>query len=84
MARLCSKPCRAKNKTAWLYGLTIHQLKELGDACQICGLVGEFMHVDHDHQTGAVRGLLCSEHNTGLGKFGDSVEMLRRAIDYLN
>lgn len=39
--------------------------------------------VDHDHQTGAVRGLLCFNCNTVLGKVKDSPQILKRAISYL-
>jgi hypothetical protein len=39
--------------------------------------------VDHNHVTGAVRALLCTNCNTGLGRFDDSRELLRRAIAYL-
>ncbi len=39
--------------------------------------------VDHCHITGKVRGLLCGTHNPALGAFGDSIEQLQSAIDYL-
>lgn len=39
--------------------------------------------VDHNHQTGKVRGLLCSRCNPALGAFNDSIETLKLAIKYL-
>nr|WP_284290868.1 ubiquitin-like protein Pup [Angustibacter aerolatus] len=52
--------------------------------CPICRRsLGERPHVDHDHVSGAVRGLLCFTCNAGLGNFADDVARLRRAIEYV-
>ena len=56
--------------------------------CAVCGGSepgGRFgnWHIDHDHGTGEVRGILCSACNTTLGLMGDSPERLRAAADYL-
>lgn len=56
--------------------------------CGICtkpfiGLYSRSVHIDHDHAHGKVRGLLCSDCNTSLGKFGDNLEGLMRAVHYL-
>ncbi len=55
--------------------------------CAICettraGGKGAF-HVDHDHSSGKVRGLLCHDCNTGLGKFKDRAALLHSAVKYL-
>lgn len=56
--------------------------------CKICtnplnlGLRG--YSIDHNHQTGQVRGLLCNKCNTGLGLFNDNPVSLQNAITYLN
>ena len=55
--------------------------------CAICSVdASEFdkaFAVDHCHSTGKVRGLLCWHCNTSIGKFKDDVELLQRAIKYL-
>lgn len=59
---------------------------ELGNVCGICGLPpkpGRRLNVDHDHGTGLVRGLLCSQCNVGLGALGDKAEGLEAALEYL-
>jgi hypothetical protein len=51
-------------------------------ACEICRREGP-TELDHDHVTGAFRGWLCRPCNLGLGKLGDDVAGVRRAIAYL-
>ena len=74
-----------------LYGITLedyeHMFYEQGRACAICGRVAdEFrrdLAVDHDHVTGKVRGLLCPDCNRGLGGFHDDIELIEKALQYL-
>jgi hypothetical protein len=62
-------------------------LKTQNNQCVICGKTpeenGKRLCVDHDHETGAVRGLLCDKCNTGLGFFRDSIDLVSRAKKYL-
>jgi hypothetical protein len=54
--------------------------------CAICGAPapeGQSLHVDHCHDSGAVRGLLCFRCNAGLGQFDHDSERLARAASYL-
>lgn len=54
--------------------------------CAVCGAdsPGEKdWNIDHDHKTGALRGLLCCRCNPGLGNFRDSPDLLERAAAYL-
>jgi hypothetical protein len=81
---------RQKNLRAQLarYGLTKDELKFLlersGGKCEICRRdISSKPNIDHDHDTGAVRGLLCSSCNTGLGLFRDSPTLMLAAITYL-
>lgn len=73
------------------YGLAPEAFEQMlasqGGACAICasslGEHGERSHVDHDHRTGAVRGLLCPSCNYGLGWMRDDPDRMRRAASYL-
>jgi hypothetical protein len=68
------------------YGLTLQEfdglLADQGLLCPIC-LERPAVHVDHDHSTGKVRGILCEMCNGGLGQFRDNPETIRSAIEYL-
>ena len=84
-----------RTKAKLKYGLTldeIHRILSLQNGvCAICQRSINFdaadkrdkPHVDHDHETGMVRGLLCLTCNTGLGMLGDSVELLSAAKAYI-
>lgn len=68
------------------YGIGVADVERMlaaqGGVCAICGRAGP-EHVDHDHVTGGVRGILCFNCNGGLGHFRDNVEYLTKAITYL-
>lgn len=73
------------------YGLTLEAFDALlqvqNGRCAICRVafadVSRGAHVDHDHSSGRVRGLLCTHCNRGLGGFRDSPASLAAAISYL-
>lgn len=75
------------------YGITLDDYDKMvadrGGACDICGCVPtEDTHkkslcVDHDHETGEIRGLLCSACNAAIGLFKDDPAVLSKAIAYL-
>lgn len=79
----------AERSLRYNYGLTSEQYAAMfasqGGLCAVCrgrggkkGLV-----VDHCHETGVVRGLLCHRCNVGIGALGDAPAALRRAVKYL-
>ena len=63
---------------------------EIGEifTCPICNKTFKREHrndvvLDHSHSDGRIRGWSCSSCNTSLGKFGDSIDVLQRAIDWI-
>ena len=76
------------------YGITITEYNDMlvrqEHRCAICGTSdtkfshGNRFHVDHCHDTGKVRGLLCGRCNVALGHIGDNISTLQSMIDYLN
>lgn len=74
-----------------IFGLTIEDydrlLAEQGGLCYICSRPpqgGKAFSVDHDHETGLVRGLLCSNCNHAIGLLHEDKRWLRRAAEYLD
>lgn len=72
------------------YGITLEQMKSMlesqGGLCAACGTAGFGIRgpvVDHCHQTGTVRGILCTPCNTSIGLCGDSPDILRAVARYL-
>lgn len=74
------------------YGISIatynKMLKSQNYSCAICDThISELtvnLAVDHCHKTKTIRGLLCYNCNSGIGRFKDSIELLKKAINYLN
>jgi len=94
----CSTSCREVARRLTSYGLTLESYRQMlesqGHACAICGdaddnkwsrggLRRDGWHIDHCHDTGKVRGILCPPCNLMIGYARDNVDTLRRAIDYL-
>jgi hypothetical protein len=93
------KRLRKNSQLKCVYGITLYTYERMGAAqnwlCDICGEPERGIHnrgdetvpmslcVDHDHETGAVRGLLCTKCNKALGLFNDDIQMVARALGYL-
>lgn len=87
------KRCSANTKLKSRFGVTMEQyesmLEKVGGKCEICGAKPEentMSHrigIDHCHDTGAIRGLLCKPCNTGIAAFKDDEQILLNAIQYL-
>ena len=73
------------------YGLSIESWQDMVDAQQgCCALCDTYaidpkkLKIDHNHETGQVRGLLCNNCNAGLGMFDENPYKLQKAINYIN
>jgi hypothetical protein len=90
------KPCQSawKNKShiKRKYGLSWEEYVSMMDKqqgrCLLCGSEGSGkdnkLVVDHDHDTGEVRGLLCWSCNVGMGLFKEDIDLLQKVIKYIN
>ena len=85
-----AKP-RKDNSERWLrraYGINQAErmaiFERQGGRCAICGTAdATIWHIDHNHESGAIRSILCLNCNCGLGHFRDSPALLRKALAYL-
>jgi len=62
-------------------------MEERNNRCDICGtIIGspKNAHLDHDHNDGHIRGILCTNCNLGLGNMKDNPMILHKAIIYLD
>jgi len=92
-ARMKDYNALPQTKAHWilrLYGLSWTAFNDIldkqGRACAICGKTdwnGRGPHVDHDHVTGKIRGVLCNHCNTALGMIKDDPKIARAIADYL-
>ena len=79
-----------RTRTLAVYGLTIAEydaiLEAQGGGCAICGRSPgrKRLPVDHNHETGEIRGLLCLACNRAVGLLGDDPDLARRAAEYLS
>lgn len=76
---------RSYLKKTW--GITLEEFNELKDSqdslCAICKINADILHIDHNHQTGKIRSLLCNNCNRGIGHLKESPVILHAAIEYL-
>lgn len=93
--KYCSKSCKNQvdnlAKRLKIHGITrdayMVLLAKQENRCAICrsedwGFFG-IPRIDHDHETGVVRGLLCNDCNLGLGLLGDTLQRIEAAFDYI-
>lgn len=76
-----------------IYSLATRAMRKSGEIlsyvqgitqCECCGREGSSMVLDHDHATGAFRGVICYGCNTGIGKLGDGRDGVVKALKYLD
>lgn len=80
------KPCMSTASTASRYGLSVDDLaafrRKHNERCGIC-MATENLHIDHNHSTGELRGLLCPNCNSAIGKLREDPALFAAALTYL-
>lgn len=73
------------------FGITLEDYNKMFEdqngCCAICGIhnskLKRNLHVDHSHETGKIRGLICHKCNSALGSFNDDTTVVKKAVEYL-
>ncbi len=90
--KTCAVPDQRAYSLRRNYGITLAEYEAMyeaqGGLCAICSrpafaFNGKHASIDHDHETGAIRELLCGPCNSGLGYFQDDPDVLEAAAAYL-
>lgn len=88
--RKAVEPRTRRGEIVKKYGITLVDYEEIlakqNGLCAICERVennGKAFCVDHDHENGKIRGLLCYKCNTAIGLLGDNIDLAERAVSYL-
>lgn len=66
-----------------IYGLSKEAYAAMAKVCAVCGGTKGQLCIDHSHQSGRVRGILCGQCNKGMGQFRDKPSLLLSAVRYL-
>lgn len=90
------KEYRRNNSITQRYGISIETYNDLvniqQNKCKICGnhpnkkgpIQNQSLHIDHCHNTGKVRGLLCHLCNRAIGLFRERIDLIEKSLEYLN
>lgn len=89
--KVCDNNIRRNNHIKKKFNISADAYEDLlnkqNGVCAICNLhdaSGQRLAVDHEHETGRIRGLLCFSCNVGLGKFREDIAILSKAINYIS
>jgi hypothetical protein len=77
-----------KSRLKVRYGITLEEVELMkesqGYRCAICWREPKHWHIDHDHKTDRVRGMLCGPCNMALGLLQDDIHTIKKAAEYLD
>ena len=76
-----------RNHLRYRYGLTLEEVADMmldqGNACAVCGTENGRLVIDHNHDTGKIRGLLCDSCNCAIGFVKEDPKIIKSLLKYL-